>query len=391
MAGNAFEAWLSSAPALEAFSPTSVVQAMLAFQAALAQAQAAEGLVPPEAAQAIVAQCQAGQFDAEVLVAAAGRAGSLAVPLLAALKSRVAQTAPPALPWVHWGSSEQDMVDTAMALITQRLMARIDADVMRAAGALLALAAREGDAPMLVRSLMQPASATTLGLKLAAWTAPLLRSRAGIARAGYDAFQVQLGGAEGSLAVMGSHGPAVAARMAERLGLAAPVASWHTQRDNWVSLGCELAVLVGAIGKLAGDWVLLGQPEIGELGEAAPTSVPQLALRSWSAASIVMLAAAHRAPQRAAGLLASMVQEHEQGLGNWQAELAEWAGLWTSAAGAAAALADMAPRLAVDRARMAANLQAQGERIDIDAAVAAARERAAGWLAALRDQHERVH
>lgn len=379
MPGNAFESWLTPPGALRAFGATSMVQAMLDVEVALTQAQAAEGLVPAEAAQAITAQCQAAAFDAPALVAAAGRSGSLAAPLLAALKQRVSQATPAALPWVHWGSSEQDAVDSALALVTRRLQAQIDADVARAAGALLALAARDGDAPMLVRAALQPVSATTLGLRLATWTAPLLRTRAGVARAGYDAFQLQLGGQEGSLSVMGSRGPAVAARMAERLGLAAPAASWHTQRDAWVSLGCAVALLVGAIGKLARDWALLAQPELGEL-----TGVPP-------GASVAMIAAAQRVPQRAAGLLASMGQEHEHGPGVWQAELAEWAGLWISAAGAVAALAEAAPRLAPDRARMAANLQAQRGLFDLDGALAAARERSAAWLEALRLQHERAH
>lgn len=379
MTGNAFEAWLSSPQALDAFGAASIVQAMLDFEAALAQAQSAEGLVPTDAAQVIAAQCQAAAFDAEALVVAAGRGGSLAAPLLAALRQRVAQAQPSARPWVHWGSSEQDLVDSATALVTQRLQLQVNADVMRAAGALLALAGRDGDAPMLARSALQPVSATTFGFKLAAWTAPLLRARAGVARAGYDAFQLQLGGDEGSVSVMGSRSPAVAARMAERLGLAAPSATWHTQRDKWVSLGCDLAVLVGVIGKLARDWALLGQPEVGELGGVAPASC------------MVMIAAAQRAPQRAAGLLAAMAQEHEQGLGNWQAELAEWAGLWASAAGATTALAEAAPRLLADRSRMAANLKAQRGQIDVDAALAAARERAAPWLEDLRGRHQRAH
>jgi 3-carboxy-cis,cis-muconate cycloisomerase len=392
MPANAFEAFLSTPAALAAFGPASVVQALLDFEAALAQAQAAEGLMPAPAAAAIAAQCRAERFDPPAIVAAAGRAGSLAVPLVAALKQRVAQADPSALPWVHWGATSQDAIDTAMALVTRRVLGVLDADLSRLIVTLLGLAERQGDAPMLARTLMQPGSATTLGFKLAGWIAPLLRTRAGIERAAYDALQVQLGGAVGTLAVMGSHGPAVSARMAERLGLATPLASWHTQRDTWVSLGCEVAVLVGALGKIARDWSLLSQPEVGELSEptepdrGGSTAMPH---GHNPVASMVALAAAQRTPQRAAALLAAMAQEHERGLGNWQAELAEWAGLWTSAAGAVAALADAAPGLAVDRTRMAANLAAQRAHFEIDNAVAAARERSAPWLAALRSQHER--
>jgi 3-carboxy-cis,cis-muconate cycloisomerase len=392
MHDNAFEGFLSTPTALQAFGSASVVDAMLRFEAALARSQAEEGLLPEAAAALIAAQCRVELFDAPALVAAAGRAGSLAIPLVGALKQRVAQADAAALPWVHWGSTSQDVIDTAMALLTQRVWHAVEADLTRLIGALLELAQREAGTPTLARTLMQPASATTLGFKAAGWAAPLLRGRAAIGRAAYDALQVQVGGAVGTLAVMGSRGPAVAERMAERLGLATPLACWHTQRDAWVSFGCEVAVLVGSLGKIARDWSLLGQAEVGELsepsepGRGASTAMPH---KNNPVASMVALAAAQRAPQRAAALLGAMAQEHERGLGNWQAELAEWAGLWISAAGAVAALADAAPRLQVGRERMAANLEAMRVHFEIDDAVAAARERTAPWLVALRTQYER--
>ncbi|MFL6665073.1 MAG: hypothetical protein ACJ8G7_23115 [Rhizobacter sp.] len=73
---------------------------------------------------------------------------------------------------------------------------------------------------------------------------------------------------------------------------------------------------------------------------------------------MVALAAAQRAPQRVAALLAAMPQEHERGLGNWQAELAEWPGLFASASGAARALAQAGEGLEVDGARMRRNIEA---------------------------------
>jgi 3-carboxy-cis,cis-muconate cycloisomerase len=159
-----------------------------------------------------------------------------------------------------------------------------------------------------------------------------------------------------------------------------------------VSLGCETAVLVGALGKIARDLSLLGQPDVGEVLEPArparDASDP-MAHERRPVASMVVLAAAQRVPQRAAALLAAMPQEHERALGGWQAELAEWAGLWVSAAGAVTALADAAPGLHVERERMRANLEAHRGAFEIDDALAAARDRTAPWLEALRAQHER--
>lgn len=75
-------------------------------------------------------------------------------------------------------------------------------------------------------------------------------------------------------------------------------------------------------------------------------------------ASMTALAAALRAPHRVSALLTAMVQEHERGLGNWQAEPAEMAGLYASVHGALGALVQACNGLVVDRQRMLRNIDA---------------------------------
>lgn len=172
---------------------------------------------------------------------------------------------------------------------------------------------------------------------------------------------MQLGGAVGTLAVMGEKGLAVAQRMADDLGLTVADAAWHTQRDEWVRLGLEVAVLVGSLGKIATDLSLLAQGEIGELaepsgnGRGGSSAMPH---KRNPVSAMTALAAAARTPQHAAALLASMGQQHERGLGNWQAELAEWPGLFLSAHGALTALAEAMAGLQIDSARMRRNIDA---------------------------------
>jgi 3-carboxy-cis,cis-muconate cycloisomerase len=187
----------------------------------------------------------------------------------------------------------------------------------------------------------------------------LLRTRAQLRALSARALQLQLGGAVGTLAVMGEQGPAVAQRMAQDLGLAVPDAAWHTQRDEWVRLGLEVAVLVGSLGKIATDLSLMAQGEIAELaepssnGRGGSSAMPH---KRNPVSAMIALAAAARTPQRAAALLANMGQEHERGLGNWQAELAEWPGLFLSAHGALNALAEAFGGLHVDAGRMLRNI-----------------------------------
>jgi 3-carboxy-cis,cis-muconate cycloisomerase len=126
-----------------------------------------------------------------------------------------------------------------------------------------------------------------------------------------------------------------------------------------VALGCELGLLVGSLGKIAKDISLMGQYEVGELaepsepGRGGSSAMPH---KRNPVACMVALAAAQRAPQRVAALLAAMPQEHERALGNWQAELAEWPGLLMSAQGSARAMAQALAGLQVDTQRMRANL-----------------------------------
>ncbi len=367
-----FESFLSTPETLAAFGERSVIAAMLRFEAALARAQAAEGLIPAAAAQAIAAVCcQVESFDAARIAGDSGRAGSVAIPLVKALREAVARSDAAAAPFVHFGSTSQDVIDSAMALVTRDAVGWIEADLDRAIAALLDLAARHAATPMLARTLMQPASVTSFGFKCAGWTAPLVRSRLRLARTAPGALCVQLGGAVGTLAQMKGRGGAVRQRLARELGLGDPGATRHTQRDEWVALGCELGLLAGSLGKVALDLSLLGQYEVGEVTEPAEpgrggsSAMPH---KRNPVASMVALAAAHRAPQCVAALLAAMPQQHERALGPWQAELAEWPQLVTAVHGSVRALAAALPGLQVDAGRMRANLDRLRAELPPDAA-----------------------
>jgi 3-carboxy-cis,cis-muconate cycloisomerase len=111
-------------------------------------------------------------------------------------------------------------------------------------------------------------------------------------------------------------------------------------------------------------------------------------------ACMVALAAAQRAPHHVAALLAAMPQEHERALGAWQAELAEWPMLWSTAHGSTRAMAQALPGLQVDTGRMLANLERLRGELPAQAAAEwfdpALAQQAAGLaraqVAALREQ-----
>jgi len=362
MSHSVFDGFLSTPQMQQLFSPVAIVQAMMDFEAALARAEARCGVIPHGAAQAISSLCRAELYDVTALVAASNSAGSLAIPLVRKLSETVALFDPAAAAYVHWGSTSQDVIDTAMVLQTRRALQLIESDLLALAGHLLDLADNYPATPLLARTLMQPAAVSSLRARACHWVLPLIRCAQALRQAGDAALQLQFGGAVGTLATLGEQADAVTAALAEELRLPAPAVPWHTQRDRWVRLGAELGVLCGSVGKLAQDLALLAQPELGEMAETSEAG------RGGSSAMphkrnpvfcMQALAAARRAPQRVAGLLACMTQEHERGLGNWQAELAEWSGLLLSVHGAVQSMAQALAAPRVDAARMRANIEAQ--------------------------------
>jgi 3-carboxy-cis,cis-muconate cycloisomerase len=124
-------------------------------------------------------------------------------------------------------------------------------------------------------------------------------------------------------------------------------------------LGAWLGLLAGTLGKMARDWSLLMQTEVGEVlepaGEGRGGSSTMPHKRNPVAAASV-LAAAVRAPGLVATMLAAMVQEHERGLGGWHAEWETLPELAVLAAGALRQTAETVEGLEVERARMRANL-----------------------------------
>lgn len=282
---SVFDDFLHPPEVLESFGAQRFVAAMLRVEAALAQAQAQCGVIPAPAAQSIVGTCKVDLFDAPKIVRDSGRAGSLAIPLVKSLRETVGLFNPEAATYVHFACTKQDLVDTATVLITRDVVERLRSDVQHCTQRL--------ETPDMTDA-----------------AAPLLRALQRLEHSATDALCVQL---SGTLAQTPEHGAEVVRLVAQQLNLAVPAAPWHTQRDAWVALGCDLGLLIGSLGTLAK----------GMARKAQDGEVP--------AGCLVALAMAKRAPQRVAGLLASMPEAYERGLGVWQAEQTDWAQLLMSA------------------------------------------------------------
>jgi 3-carboxy-cis,cis-muconate cycloisomerase len=211
------------------------------------------------------------------------------------------------------------------------------------------------------RTWLQAGPPVTLGLKVAGWVEALRRHRQRLGSISERALVLQFGGAVGTLAALGDKGMAVSAALAQRLNLREPELPWHTHRDNLVEVATVLGLLVGTLGKVARDVSLLMQTEVGEVfepveeGRGGSSTMPH---KRNPVACAVVLSAATRVPGLVATLLTAMVQEHERGLGNWQAEWETLPEIFRLTASALDRTLEIARGMQVDPEKMAANFKA---------------------------------
>jgi 3-carboxy-cis,cis-muconate cycloisomerase len=236
------------------------------------------------------------------------------------------------------------------------------ADALRSAGDALADLAREHRRTVLpARTLGQQALPTTLGVKAAGWLVAVDDATHRLQQVLDTRLAVQLGGAAGTLAGLDGSGPAVAEKLADRLGLAVPALPWHTDRQRLLDLGSALAAAVAVAGKIALDLVLLAQTEVGEVAPPAGGGSTAMPHKQNPVDAILVRSAALRAP----GLLATLytaagLHEHERAAGAWHAEWEPLRELLSLAGGSAARLAGLLPGLRVDAERMRADLDLTG-------------------------------
>jgi 3-carboxy-cis,cis-muconate cycloisomerase len=348
---------LFSTPQMTAtFSPQAHVQGMLDFESALARAEARVGIIPQEAATAIAANCKAEFFDVTVLYREAVGAGTPAIPLVRMLTASLDGDAQK---YVHWGATSQDAIDTAQMLQMRDGLDLLVEGLLDVCAACAALAEQHRHTLMVGRTLLQQALPITFGLKAARWLA-LATSQVGSLRDHrHHTLAVQLGGAAGTLASLGDNGLRVVGILAEILALPVPALPWHTERDRIAAIASTLGVVAGSMAKIALDVALLAQTEVGEAsegtapGKGGSSAMPQ---KHNPVDSTGAIASARLAIGLVPVILSAMAQEHERGVGGWQAEWTAIPDLFCFTAATVERIREAVSGLQVDPSRMKANL-----------------------------------
>ncbi|MDK1326954.1 lyase family protein [Arthrobacter sp. zg-Y1143] len=369
-------AWAGT-PAAELTGDRQLLQTLLDVELEWVRVLAAAGLAGPSAPEAVVEASDASQYDAASLAVRAQGGGNPVIPLLADLRARV-RSGPggaAAAAAVHRGATSQDVMDTALMLMSRRALDVIASDADRAAAALGNLAREHAATLCVARTLTQHSTPSTFGLRAAQWLHGVGQATTSL-RTAAAALPLQWGGASGTLAALTTaaagaqpEGGRISSfdlteRLADALGLSHPVAPWQTNRLPVTALGNALQDFTAAAGKMANDVLLLSRPEIGEVSE------PRAAGRGGSSAmpqkqnpvlSVLIRSAALAAPGHGVQLqAAAAAADDERPSGSWHVEWQALRSMLRLAGGAAAHLAELAEGLQVHTGALARNLDSAG-------------------------------
>jgi 3-carboxy-cis,cis-muconate cycloisomerase len=354
-------------------SDRALVDAMVQFEVGLLRALATLELAPSEAADELESAANQGAltFDLAELGRGTGEQGTPVPALLRALRRELPDVAAAHL---HRGATSQDVIDTAMMLVTRNALAVVLRDLSAAADACASLVDRFRGSIEPGRTLLQQALPLTFGLKAAVWLGGVDGVIAELTSVRDRELAIQFGGAVGTLASLGDRGLDVGAELASQLGLPAPDVPWHTIRLRPARIACALGAALGVAGKIGRDVALLAQTEVAEVtegggeGRGGSSTMPH---KRNPVGAVGLVACAQRGPGLVATMLSAMPQEHERGAGTWQAEWETLPVLLRLSGSAAAMLKELLEGLEVDPEKMRSDMDLTGGLVMSESVVAA--------------------
>jgi 3-carboxy-cis,cis-muconate cycloisomerase len=344
------------------------VRALVEVEVALAHAEARAGVISAKAAEQI-GKVTAGKVDISMLTQGTVRSG---FPIIALVQELRKQVGPDAAPFIHWGATTQDIMDTACVLQLRAVIKVLRGRLSDILSRLSALAERHRDTVLAGRTHGQQALPITFGLKAAGWIAPLVRHVERLVEILPRLLVVQFGGAAGTLAALGDKGLRAAKELAKELKLGAPSTPWHTQRDSFVEFAGWLSLVTGTLGKMAEDIILLAQTEVGEVGESAEqgrggsSTMPQ---KANPITSELIIAAARTNASLLSAMHHAQIQEHERATHGWQVEWLTLPQMILLTGGALEHALYLANNLQVDAAAMRSNISRANDVILAESAV----------------------
>lgn len=337
--------------------PREKLSKMLRVEAALAKVQGQLGIIPPASAEWIVNCADIQLFDIQKIQNEIALGGNAAIPLVYQLARIVKNNDVEASKYVHLGATSQDIIDTATVLEIKEIIL-IYEELLDKLGDILAKNAKKyANTVMMGRTLLQQAKPISFGLVLSHYLESLMRMQERLVQLKERVLLLQLTGAVSS----GNSFIPLELRkgLAHELGLK-DSDGWHGMRDTIAEWAAFNGLIGGFCGKIAQDFALLMQTEIGELLEGAAANKggsSTMPHKRNPVGSALILANSYRIPGLVSTVFTTMSGELERSVGKWHAEWESIDLIQQLSLGALEKTLDLVENMEVQEKRMRENIQ----------------------------------
>lgn len=246
------------------FSGAATLQRIMTVEAALAKVEAELGVIPKEAAQEIQDKAHVELLNEDTYEIHRKATGHSLMGLLRAYKEICDNDAGQ---YIHYGTTTQDINDTAIILQMRDTLDLVEVKLIRVANTIRKAAVEYRSTVVIGRTNDQQALPITLGYKFSMWLDELLRDLERIRSSRNRILVGQFGGAVGTLDSLGKIGLKVRDGLMKELGIGISEIAWYTSRDRYAEYTSILAILCCSLGKLGNEVYIEQKTEVNEMAE----------------------------------------------------------------------------------------------------------------------------
>lgn len=247
------------------FSEQKKIDYQLEIEGAAAVSQSSIGMIPKGIGKKILLAAKSGKITAKRVKELEAKSDHDTAALVESLSEICSKEV---RPWIHYGLTSNDLVDTSNSLQMRDALKIIEPKVGRLALELAKKAVKYQNVPSVGRTHGQHASIISFGLKFANWAAEMSKHVERIEQIKSRVLICKTLGVVGTGSLMGAKALEVQKQVAKRLSLyPAEVATQIVPRERYAEFIFELALIGATLEKIAVEIRNLQRTEIGEVSE----------------------------------------------------------------------------------------------------------------------------
>jgi len=247
------------------FKEQKKIDYQLEIEGAAAVSQSEIGMIPKTVGTNILKTARSGKITVKRIKQLEAKSDHDTAALVEALSEKCKSAAKP---WVHYGLTSNDLVDTSNSMQMRDALEIIQPKVAKLAILLAKKATKYKNVPAVGRTHGQHASIISFGLKFANWASEMSKHLERIEEIKKRVLICKTLGVVGTGSLMGSKAVDVQKRVARRLKLfPAEVTTQIIPRERYAEYVFQLALLGATLEKIAVEIRNLQRTEIGEVSE----------------------------------------------------------------------------------------------------------------------------